>query len=209
MVNTSFNIEERLVKQFKFLTEIDRLKHIFRQTYLLDQSRRENDAEHSWHLSVLGLFLSEHSNEPVNLTRVIEMTLIHDIVEIDAGDTFAYDAENMKTQAEREKKAAERIFNILPSDQKDYLFSLWHEFEAKQTPEAKFAAAIDRVQPLLHNCLTEGRAWRAHGVTLSQVIARNKHIADGSEILWSFMKNQIKIAVEKGYLVDDTGGKLV
>lgn len=198
--------ENRLNKQFQFLAEIDRLKQVFRQTYLLDQTRRENDAEHSWHLSIFGLFLSEYANESVNLTRVIEMTLIHDIVEIDAGDTFAYDPIGMQTQLEREKKAAERIFGLLPSEQKDYLFSLWQEFEAKETPEAKFAAAIDRIQPLLHNCLTEGRAWKAHGVKLSQVYARNKHIAEGSSLLWAYTKQLLKQAIKNGYLEDDMGG---
>ena len=198
----------RLEKQIKFILEIDKLKQIFRQTYLLDQTRRENDAEHSWHLSILALFLNEHSNVPINTSRVVEMTLIHDIVEIDAGDTFAYDIEHAKTQMEREQKAAARIFSILPNDQKDYLRSLWDEFEAGKTPESKFARAIDRVQPLLHNCYTEGRAWKANGVKLSQVLDRNRHIEDGSKELWTFMKSLIFEAAEKGYLENDLKGTL-
>ena len=193
----------RLEKQIRFVLEIDKLKQVFRQTYLLDQTRRENDAEHSWHLSILALFLSEHSNTPINVSRVVEMALVHDIVEIDAGDTFAYDIEHAKSQWEREQKAAERIFSILPADQKDYIRNIWDEFEAQQTAESKFARAIDRVQPLLHNCHTEGRAWKANGVKLSQVLERNKHIEEGSEILWEFMKKQIFEAVEKGFLVND------
>ena len=198
----------RLEKQIRFILEIDKLKQIFRQTYLLDQTRRENDAEHSWHLSILALFLNEHSNVPINTSRVVEMTLIHDIVEIDAGDTFAYDIEHAKTQMEREQKAAARIFSILPNDQKDYLRSLWDEFEAGKTPESKFARAIDRVQPLLHNCYTEGRAWKANGVKLSQVLDRNRHIEDGSKDLWTFMKSLIFEAAEKGYLENDLKGTL-
>ena len=198
----------RLEKQIRFILEIDKLKQIFRQTYLLDQTRRENDAEHSWHLSILALFLNEHSNVPINTSRVVEMTLIHDIVEIDAGDTFAYDIEHAKTQMEREQKAAARIFSILPNDQKDYLRSLWDEFEAGKTPESKFARAIDRVQPLLHNCYTEGRAWKANGVKLSQVLDRNRHIEDGSKELWTFMKSLIFEAAEKGYLENDLKGTL-
>lgn len=196
----------RLEKQISFILEIDKLKQVFRQTYLLDQSRRENDAEHSWHLSLLALFLSEHSNVPIEISKVVEMTLIHDIVEIDAGDTFAYDTENAKTQMAREQKAAERIFSLLPPDQKKYLFAIWNEFEAHQTPESKFARAIDRVQPLLHNCYTEGRAWKANGVKLSQVLERNKHIEEGSKDLWAFMKKLIFEAVEKGYLENDLKG---
>mgnify|MGYP003394143761 CR=1 FL=1 len=193
----------RLEKQINFILEIDKLKHIFRQTYLLDQSRRENDAEHSWHLSILALFLNEHSNVPLNVSRVVEMTLIHDIVEIDAGDTFAYDLDHAQSQLERETKAAERIFSILPDDQKKSLRTIWDEFEAHQSPESKFARAIDRIQPLLHNCYTEGRAWKANGVKLSQVLERNKHIAEGSQDLWRYMKTLIYEAVAKGYLVND------
>ena len=136
------------------------------------------------------------------------MTLIHDIVEIDAGDTFAYDTEHAKSQKERELRAAERIFNILPIDQKNYLRAIWDEFEAHQTPESKFARAIDRVQPLLHNCYTEGRAWKANGVKLSQVLDRNKHIEEGSKDLWAFMKSLIFEAVAKGYLENDIEGAL-
>lgn len=198
----------RLEKQIRFILEIDKLKQVFRQTYLLDQTRRENDAEHSWHLSLLALFLNEHSNVPINISRVVEMTLIHDIVEIDAGDTFAYDTEHAKSQMEREQKAADRIFSILPDDQNKYLRALWVEFESHQTPESKFARAIDRVQPLLHNCYTEGRAWKANGVKLSQVLERNRHVEDGSIELWGFMKKLIYEAVEKGYLENDLEGSL-
>ncbi len=192
--------EDSLLSQIEFIREIDKLKQVFRRTYLMDDTRKENDAEHSWHLAVMVILLGEHAAEKIDLFRVVKMVLIHDLVEIDAGDTFCYDTEGNKTKAIREQTAADRIFNILPCDQAGEIRSLWDEFEARQTPEAKFAAALDRLQPLLHNYATAGRAWREHGITVDQVLSRNKHIAEGSQQLWQFTEAMIKDAVEKGYL---------
>lgn len=192
---------DRLDKQIRFIVEIDKLKHILRRTYLMDNSRHENDAEHSWHLAVMVLLLAEHAEKiQLNVNRAVKMVLIHDIVEIDAGDTFCYDTERQKGRLAAEKKAAERLFRILPDDQAEEFHGLWDEFEARETPEAKFAAALDRLQPLLHNFQTEGYAWKENGVTRDMVVERNKHIGDGSGELWRFAEQLIEDAVEKGYL---------
>ena len=192
---------DRLQRQIQFILEIDKLKSVLRQTWLIDQSRRENDAEHSWHLAVMAVVLAEHARgEGLDLSRVIEMLLVHDLVEIDAGDTFAYDREGNLDKEDRETKAADRIFAILPADQAARLRALWEEFETRRTPEARYAAALDRLQPLMHNYYTEGRAWREHGVTREQVIARNRHIAEGASALWEFAEGLIDDAVRKGYL---------
>lgn len=194
------NSIQRLARQVAFITEIDKLKKVLRQTILLDRSRRENDAEHSWHLAVMVMLLAEHSNEPVDCQRVLKMVLIHDLVEIDAGDTYAYDAEAHHDKEEREQAAADRIFNLLPPDQASELRALWDEFEERNTPDARFAGAVDRMQPLLHNCLTEGQTWLHHGVKRSQVIERCRPIEDGSKVLWQYMLEQIDRAVELGHL---------
>jgi putative hydrolase of HD superfamily len=192
---------DQLTKQITFIMEIDKLKTILRRTMLTDKSRYENTGEHSWHLAMMALFLHEHANShQVDVNRVIRMVLIHDIVEIDAGDTFVYDVTGQADKAEREEAAAARIFGLLPVQQRDELYSLWHEFEARETPEAQFAAALDRLHPLLHNYYTEGAAWREHGIKSSQVYDRNKHIAEGSEVLWQFAQSLIRSSVEKGYL---------
>ncbi len=191
---------DSLAKQIEFIREIDKLKQVFRQTYLMDDTRKENDAEHSWHLAMMIILLAEHAADDIDVLRAVKMVLIHDIVEIDAGDTFCYDTEGYKTKAAREQAAADRIFNILPAGQAQEIRALWDEFEARQTPEAKFAAAVDRLQPIMHNFATAGRAWREHGITADQVISRNKHIADGSPALWQFTEQLITTAVEKGYL---------
>ena len=181
----------------------DKLKQVLRQTWHLDESRRENDAEHSWHLAVMAMLLLEHAKEPgLDLLRVLKMVLVHDIVEIDAGDTFAYDEVGALDKDEREQAAARRIFNILPEDQAAELRALWDEFEARQTAEARYAAALDRLQPLLHNYHTRGKAWRQHGVTSAQVLARNCHVAEGSPALWEFAEGLIRDAVAKGYLAE-------
>ncbi|PTY05809.1 phosphohydrolase [Opitutaceae bacterium EW11] len=194
-------ISERLAQQIQFIAEVDRLKNIFRQTLVTTDRRRENDAEHSWHLTLAAIVLAEHANVPnVNLLRVIKMLIIHDLVEIDAGDTFAYDTARMADQHEREAKAADRIFGLLPPDQTKEIRGLWDEFEERTTPEAKFAAALDRFQPMLLNCLTEGAAWQKHGVTHDRVVARNKHIAEGSVALWEYAAKMIEDAVAKGNL---------
>jgi putative hydrolase of HD superfamily len=193
---------DRLDRQFRFILEIDKLKHVFRRTYLLDGSRRENDAEHSWHISLMAVLLCQHAAEGIDVLRVVKMLLVHDLVEIDAGDTFCYDEAGNRTKAAREQAAADRVFNILPDDQARELRELWDEFEARDTSDAKFAAALDRLQPLLHNLNTQGRAWREHGITLDKVIARNKHIADGSPALWNCVEPLIRNAVGKGHLAE-------
>jgi putative hydrolase of HD superfamily len=191
---------ERLLQQLAFIREIDALKHVFRQTILLDRSRQENDAEHSWHLAMMAMLLAEHAEEDVDVAHVMKLVLIHDLVEIDAGDTFCYDTEGMRDQHEREKKAAERLFFLLPEEQAEMLMTLWLEFEAKETPEAKFATSVDRLQPLMHNVFTEGFAWQQHGIHVDQVIERNRHIADGSPALWEIAEGWIRDAAEKGWL---------
>ncbi len=191
---------ERLVRQLAFLLEVDKLKGVLRQTLLLDGSRRENDAEHSWHLAVMALLLVEHANEPVDLTRVVRMLLVHDMVEIDAGDTYVYDVEAGRDKAERETRAAERLFALPPPDQGADLRALWDEFEARATPEARFASALDRLQPLLHNHRTGGASWKAHGVTRSQVLARNAAMAEGAPALWACAQALVEDAVAQGFL---------
>ena len=193
--------DSRLAKQVEFIVEIDKLKQVVRRTWLTDQSRQENDAEHSWHLGVMAILLLEHAQQPrLDLLRVLKMVLIHDLVEIDAGDTFAYDDAGALDKAERESAAADRVFGLLPADQAAELRTLWEEFEARQTPEAKYAAALDRFQPMLHNYRTQGKAWQEHGITADQVIARNQHIAEGSPALWEYAREFVADAVAKGYL---------
>jgi putative hydrolase of HD superfamily len=192
---------ERLEKQVGFILEVDRLKEVFRQTVCTQSRRAENDAEHSWHLCLAVLVLAEHANDAgLDVLKVLKMVILHDLVEIDAGDTFAYDTKGMESQAERESAAADRIFGLLPEDQGREFRGLWEEFEARKSPEAAFAAAIDRFQPVLLNCSTEGAAWRRHGVTADRVVARNSHIAQGSSDLWRHVSSMIRSAVEKGHL---------
>ena len=191
----------RLERQIEFILEIDKLKQVFRQTYLLDRSRKENDAEHSWHLAMLAILFAEYATEPdIDVQRVVKMVLIHDLVEIDAGDTFRYDEEGAKTKQKRELAAADRIFNILPPDQAAEIRALWDEFEAMDTPESRYAAAIDRLQPLLHNLSTEGITWREQGVTADMVLDKNSLVAAGTPQLWEYVKTLIHEAVEKGHL---------
>ena len=195
------NNTDRLARQIAFLLEIDKLKSILRQTYLVNEPRYENSAEHSWHLAMAALILAEHANEPVDPLRVLKMLLVHDIVEIDAGDTYVYGVQTEK--AALEQAAAERIFGLLPEDQRDEVRGLWEEFEARETPDAKFAAGLDRIMPILHNYHTEGHSWRKHGIARSQVLARNGHTAEGSEVLWKYILTIIDDATAKGYLIDD------
>lgn len=193
--------QERLNQQFEFLREIDREKFIGRQTYLTDGERKENDAEHAWHMAIMTLLLSEYANEEIDVLKTIAMLLIHDLVEIDAGDTYAYDEEGKQTQAAREAKAAERIYGILPEDQGKKLHELWLEFEERRTPEAKFARTMDCLQPLMLNDAAKGRSWEEHGVKLSQVLERNARTADGSKELWDYACGQfIEPNVEAGHL---------
>jgi putative hydrolase of HD superfamily len=196
-------ISERLKKQVDFIVELDRLKQILRRTLTLDGSRHENSAEHSWHLAVLALVLSEYSNDSLDLARVLKMALIHDVVEIDAGDTFVYDEEGQARRPALEAAAAERLFGLLPSDQAAELRAIWEEFEARQTPEATFAASLDRLQPILQNYHTRGAAWQANGITKAQVLARNAVIAEGSTVLWELAKCMVESAAQKGWLPEE------
>lgn len=189
--------DKRFNKQIEFIVEIDRLKDILRRTKLFDSSRHENDAEHAWHLSLMAIVLGEYSNEEIDPARVIKMVLIHDIVEIDAGDTFLY-AENRDTVTSLEKKAAERIFGLLPEDLYREFYSLWNEFEEGRTKEAKFAAALDRLQPVMQNYYNNCYAWRKHGIKSSQIIEKNMRISEGSKVLWDYASQLISECVEKG-----------
>jgi putative hydrolase of HD superfamily len=192
---------ERLESQIRFILEVDKLKEVFRQTVCTQSRRPENDAEHSWHLCLSVIVLAEHANSPgLDVLRVLKMLILHDLVEIDAGDTFAYDAAGRVGQHEREAKAADRIFSMLPADQGGEFRALWDEFEEARTPEARFAGAIDRFQPCLLNCSTDGAAWKRHGVTEDRVLARNAFIAEGSAALWEAMRERISETVRAGNL---------
>jgi putative hydrolase of HD superfamily len=193
--------DSRLAKQVEFIVEIDKLKQVYRRTWLTDKSRQENDAEHSWHLGVMAILLLEHAQQPqLDLLRVLKMVLIHDLVEIDAGDTFVYDDAGAVDKAARETAAADRVFGLLPADQTAEFRAIWEEFEARETPEAKYAAALDRFQPMLHNYRTQGKAWQKHRITADRVIARNQHMAEGSPALWAYAQAFVADAVAKGYL---------
>lgn len=190
---------DRLEQQFEFIREIDKEKFIGRQTYLSDGRRKENDAEHAWHMAIMTILLSEYANEEIDVLKTVTMLLIHDIVEIDAGDTYAYDEEAKKTQKEREQKAAERIFGLLPPDQGEKFKKIWEEFEARETKEARFARTMDNLQPVMLNDATDGKAWVEHGVHLEQIMKRNQNTAEGSETLWEYAyQNFILPNVEKG-----------
>ena len=193
-------MDERLKKQLEFVLEIDKEKNIFRQTHLSGQGRNENDAEHAWHMAIMAYLLREYSNEPVDIGRVMLMCLIHDIVEIDAGDTYAYDAEGLKTQKAREEAAKERIYSLLPEDQKKELAAIFDEFEESKTPESKFAHAMDNLQPLMLNNSNDGGDWREHGVSAKQVYGRQDRTKEGSEKLYEITEQIIKKHVEKGNL---------
>ena len=190
-------MDERLKKQLDFALEIDKEKNIFRQTHLSGHGRNENDAEHAWHMAIMAYLLREYSNEPVDITRVMLMCLIHDVVEIDAGDTYAYDAEGLKTQKAREEAAKERIYSLLPEDQKKELAAIFDEFEESKTPESKFAHAMDNLQPLMLNNSNDGGDWREHGVSAKQVYGRQDRTKEGSEKLYEITEQIIKKHVEK------------
>jgi putative hydrolase of HD superfamily len=194
-------ISSRLKRQLSFLCEIDKVKSVKRHTLLMDGSRRENDAEHAWHLAVMALVFSELSKSPgrLNLLKAMKMLLLHDIVEIDCGDTFLYDEKKRAAGALKELNAARRIFSILPKDQAKEYAALWKEFEARRTPEAKFAAALDRFQPVLHNYKTRGRVWRRAVVRPEQVLRINKHIDDGAPELWRCVQEFVKGGIKKGF----------
>ena len=191
---------ERLEQQLKFIVEIDKVKNIFRQTYLADGERKENDAEHSWHIALMAYLLQEYSEEPVDVPKVMLMVLIHDLVEIDAGDTYAYDSEGAKTKREREVKAAERLFGILPEDQGAYLRELWDEFEEYETADAKYAHLLDNFQPLLLNDASNGKSWEEHVVQKEQIYKRNERIPETSEQVWKKMQDIIQKHIDLGHV---------
>ena len=195
--------KERFQKQLNFILEADKEKNIFRQTHLSGHGRRENDAEHAWHMAIMIYLLKEYANEEIDVAKAMMMALIHDIVEIDAGDTYAYDTAGLETQKEREEKAAERIFGMLPEDQKAELKSLFEEFEAYETPEAKFARAMDNFQPLLLNDSNDGGDWKEHGVCRSQIMGRHKKTRLGSEEIGQYSEELIMDNVKKGNIRDE------
>jgi putative hydrolase of HD superfamily len=192
--------DDRLGRQLRFIVEIDRLKRVLRQTLIADASRRENSAEHSWHLALMAGVLEEWAPEGVDLPRTVRMLLVHDLVEIDAGDTFCYDAGANLDKAERERLAAERVFGLLPADQAVELRTLWEEFEAVQTRESRFANALDRLQPLLQNLYTEGGTWRMHGVERERVRARMEPIRDAMPEVWPFVEWALQRSAEEGWV---------
>lgn len=191
---------ENLLKQIQFIREIDKIKYIQRKTKLFNSDRPENDAEHSWHLAMMAIVLAEHSNETVDLLKVVKMVLIHDIVEIDAGDTFIYDTQKNHSNTDEERLAAQRIFGILPQEQAEELIAIWEEFEAGETHEAKFARTMDRLEPLLQNTSNNGGTWNEFGVTYDKVYAKKSVMKEGSATIWSFAEELINESVEKGIL---------
>lgn len=197
-------INERMQRQMEFILETDKSKNVTRQTYLSDGERKENDAEHSWHLALMCALLAEYANEKIDVAKTMTMVLIHDIIEIDAGDTYAYDAAGNATKRQREVKAADRIFHILPPDQEAYLRGLWEEFEEGSTPEARFAIALDKIQPVLLNDASGGKSWREHGVALPQILKRNEHTPEGSAALWEYAKGLILKNVENGNIKENS-----
>lgn len=200
---------ERLERQFDFIKEIDKEKFIQRQTRLSDNARRENDAEHAWHMAIMTVLLSEYANEKIDVLRTVIMLLIHDIVEIDAGDTYAYDEERQKTQHERESQAADRIYALLPEDQQKKMRDIWEEFEEAKTPEAKFAHTMDNLQPAMLNTVNGGVAWKERGIAMSQIMKRNVHTAEGSQDLWDYAyENFFKKNIDAGNIVDDSEKRL-
>ncbi len=196
-------MDERLKKQLAFALEIDKEKNIFRQTHLSGHGRNENDAEHAWHMAIMAYVLREYSNEKIDVAKVMLMCLIHDIVEIDAGDTYAYDAENLKTQTARENAAKERIFSLLPDEQKEELIALFDEFEAFETPESKFAHAMDNLQPLMLNNSNGGADWKEHEVTAQQVYGRQSKTCLGSETLFEVVDSIIQQNIANGQIRED------
>lgn len=193
-------MDERLQKQLDFILEIDKEKNIFRQTHLSGHGRNENDAEHAWHMAIMAYLLQEYSNEKIDVARVMLMCLIHDVVEIDAGDTYAYDTEGLKTQKAREEAAKERLYSMLPEDQKADLVAIFDEFEERKTPEAKFARALDNLQPLLLNHSNGGGDWKNHDVTAEQVYGRQSRTREGSEKLFEVTDQILKENIAKGNL---------
>ena len=193
-------MDERLQRQLRFILELDKEKNIFRQTHLSEHGRNENDAEHAWHMAIMAFLLQEYANEPVDVAKVMLMCLIHDVVEIDAGDTYAYDTEGLKTQKAREDAASERLYGLLPDDQKAVLQALFREFEDNKTPEANFAHAMDNLQPLLLNDSNDGGDWKSHDVTAKQVYGRQSKTLKGSERLYEVTDAILQKHIKKGNL---------
>lgn len=194
---------ERIDRQMQFILEIDKLKDIQRRNYLLNFGRRENSSEHSWHVAIMAMVLAEHGDQKVDLCRVISMLIVHDLVEIDAGDTYCYDQTASWDKSDREKEAAERLFGLLPRDQGEWIKSLWQEFEEGRSPEARFANAVDRLMPLLHNYYTQGKSWLEHGISTDKVKARVTNIRQWSVSLWKYALEIIDKAKSCGYLKPD------
>ena len=195
-----------LFRQIEFIKEVDKLKYILRKTKLFNSDRHENDAEHSWHLCLMALVLAEHANFPVDLLKVVKMLLIHDVVEIDAGDTFLYDTQKSHDNTEEERKAAKRIFGLLPEQQAGDMIAIWEEFEEGQTNEAKFARAMDRLEPLLQNRSNNGGTWNEFGVSYEKVYAKKRVIEQGSTLIWQYAEQLINESVEQGILKKEGRG---
>lgn len=193
----------RFEQQMKFILEIDKVKNVFRQTYLADGNRKENDAEHSWHMAIMAFLLKEYAQEEVDIMRVVLMVLIHDLVEIDAGDTYAYDVDGLQTKREREVRAAERIFGLLPKDQGEQFRELWDEFEAYESAEAKYAHMLDNFQPLMLNDALDGKSWKEHKVKKSQIYSRNAKTMEGSEKIWEYMQDLVQKNIDRGNIQDE------
>lgn len=191
---------KKLQQQMIFIAEVDKLKNIFRRTILTDSSRRENDAEHSWHLALMAIVLEEYAAEPVNLGRVLAMVTVHDLIEIYAGDTFAFDTAANQDKAQREQAAAEKLFGMLDQEQGHKFRQLWEEFDAMNTADARFAASLDRIQPFMHNVLTEGHTWKLGSVTKEQVYRRMAPVKTGTPALWPWLESQVASAIEKGWI---------
>jgi len=191
---------DHLSKQISFIKEIDKIKYIQRKTKLFNSDRCENDAEHSWHLAMMTIVLAEHSDTPIDVLKVLKMVLIHDIVEIDAGDIFMYDTQKSHTNTENERMAAIRIFGLLPTEQGDELIAIWEEFETGVTNEAKFAKSMDRFEPLLQNVSNNGGTWKEFDVDFSKVVEKKKVIKEGSSTLWKYAENLLNESVDKGIL---------
>ncbi len=194
---------ERFEQQLHFLREIDRMKQIARQTLLMDGSRVENDAEHSWHMAVCAMLFAEYAEQEIDLARVLKMALLHDVVEVYAGDTYVYDAQAVRTQKAREQAAAERLFGLLPEDQSAEFRAIWDEFDRKETSESKFANAVDAFMPNYHNYVTNGEKWQEHGVTKQMVLGRNTFMREGASELWDAMMRFTEDAVKQGYLEEE------
>ena len=200
MIGAMSRADDRLTRQLDFIAEIDKLKTVFRRTFLISDDRRENDAEHSWHLAAAAIILREYAAEPINLERVLKMAVVHDLVEIYAGDAFAYDERANEVKAEKESRAAERLFSLAPRDQGREIEDLWREFDAMNSADSRFAAALDRFMPFLHNTLTDGATWKEGRVRAEQVYKRMEPVKTAVPALWPFIEERIRGAVKRGWI---------